>query len=400
MILTENYKKYLQIQSTKFFNNGPKYLDPFRKRLISVTPEEKVRLRTACFLKDVLGIPEDMIIIEDHLSHYGYKKNLRADIVVCPWNSKPLAVVECKSVSVGLSDQTLEQAIKYASLLSAKYVFICDGVNMFCYSKEEKGKRYVPQIGLPDYDEMIGGVHVPVKPRRKINRRTKISNSINYSDYYWCIGEDTPPEIRKCVINLAEAFLDTSRKIKPMTYNGIEFIEDLGLSYRRYGDASGGQFGTGDFRLLLVKFPNKKTYIFGLSIQVTNKTINDIKYGNSTGKSVLVVSVTNGKEDTVAVQINLNTFLDIKNDQILISHNGKFGIKKARCKEFVSKVQLSSPNLVSGGKVYLAELPIDQLLYIDQIEMMDFISNLLNYCNLRMKYKKSITRKRKSAKES
>jgi len=57
LISIENYKKYPKIKSTKFFNNGPKYLDPFRKRLDNVTPEEKVRLRTAFFLRDVLGIP-------------------------------------------------------------------------------------------------------------------------------------------------------------------------------------------------------------------------------------------------------------------------------------------------------------------------------------------------------
>jgi len=296
-----------------------------------------------------------------------------------------------------LSDQTLEQAIRYASILNSKYVFICDGVNIECYAKEGEGKSYVRQIGLPHYDEMINGIHIPANPVRKMIQRTKLSEKINRNDYYWCIGEDTPTMISNCIVNLAEAFLDTSHSIKSGIHNGIEFVEDLGLSYRRYGDASGGDFGTGDYRLLLVKFPNKKIFIYGFSIQTTGKTINDIKYGNSSGKSVLVVSVTDDKKDTVAVQINLNTFLEVKNGQSMISHNGKFGIKKAKSHKFISKVEMSAPDLIREGKVILGSIPVDKLLYIDQVEMMDFISNLIKYCDLRMKYKKSIRRKKRTS---
>ncbi len=141
---------------------------------------------------------------------------------------------------------------------------------------------------------------------------------------------------------------------------------------------------------------NNPGYIYGFSIQTIGKTINDRKYGNSSGKSVLVVSVTDDKKDTVAVQINLNTFLEVKNGQSLISHNGKFGIKKARSHNFISRVEMSAPDLIREGKVVLGSIPADKLLYIDQVEMMDFISNLIKYCDLRMKYKKSITRKKRT----
>ena len=396
MISIEYYKKYPKIKSTNFFNNGPKYLDPFRKRLVNVTPEEKVRLRTAFFLRDVLGIPVEMINVEDHLSHYGIRKNLRADIVVCPWNSKPLAIIECKSSRVGLSDQTLEQAIRYASNLNAKYVFICDGINIECYAYENKNSGYILQIGLPHYSEMIKGIFIPANPINKLIQRTKLTKKINRKDYYWCIGENTLPVVHNSVVNLAEAFLDSSHRINPQTHNGIEFIEDLGLSYRQYGDASGGQFGTGDFRLLLVKHSNRKSYIYGLSVQATGKMINDPKYGYSAGKSVLVVTVRDDKTDTVAVQINLNEFLERKNGEIIITHNGKFAMKNAKSQEFISNVEMNDPELVNEGKVVLGKLPADKLLYIDQTEMMDLISNLFRYCNLRMKYKKSLRRKNRT----
>lgn len=58
------------------------YLDPIRQKLIYITPEETVRQKVISYLTDTLKVPSDMIVVEQHLSHYGLSTKKRADIVI------------------------------------------------------------------------------------------------------------------------------------------------------------------------------------------------------------------------------------------------------------------------------------------------------------------------------
>ena len=58
------------------------YLDPIRKKLIYITPEETVRQQVVSYLLNELNIPANMITVEAHLSHYGIKSKQRADIII------------------------------------------------------------------------------------------------------------------------------------------------------------------------------------------------------------------------------------------------------------------------------------------------------------------------------
>ena len=55
------------------------YLDPIRKKLIYITPEETVRQSVILYLTDTLHVPIQEIISEQHLSHYGITSKKRAD---------------------------------------------------------------------------------------------------------------------------------------------------------------------------------------------------------------------------------------------------------------------------------------------------------------------------------
>ncbi|RJE47922.1 hypothetical protein A7K50_01375 [Dehalobacter sp. MCB1] len=388
---TDFRKQFSKIQLPAIHNNGSHFLDPFRKRLVPVTPEEKVRQRTACYIRDVLRVPEHMIFLEEHLSHYGIDKNGRVDIVICEEKEEtrmPITIVECKSESVGLSDQALEQATNYANDLFATYVIISDGNEISCYAYEEESDNYHLLNGLPTYDEMLKRERLKAEIDGEPFIRTDLTSVSNFLDYDWCIGEDTPPAKHRHIVNLAEALLDCSHKIPIGTYTGgIEFLADLGLSYRRYGDASGSDFGSGVYRLLHIKLSNRESNIYGFSIQTVGKTENDPKYGNLTGKSVLIVSVSGDQTDEMLVQINLNVFLQEINDKLIITHNGKFGMKNARSEEFRSRIQEFNPDLINNGRVLLGTLPADKLLYMDDLQMTELLVNLIRYCDHRNRYK-------------
>lgn len=87
------------------------YLDPIRKRLIYITPEETVRQKVISYLLDVLEVPAGMVQVEEHLSHYGLKSRDRADIVVLGKNKDndafPLTVIECKAEKVPLDEKAM-----------------------------------------------------------------------------------------------------------------------------------------------------------------------------------------------------------------------------------------------------------------------------------------------------
>jgi hypothetical protein len=86
------------------------YLDPVRKKLVFITPEETVRQRVLSYVINELNVPMEMISVEDHLSHYGIKSSLRADILIkCLTEENdliPIAVIECKAPGIGPGEKT------------------------------------------------------------------------------------------------------------------------------------------------------------------------------------------------------------------------------------------------------------------------------------------------------
>lgn len=104
------------------------YLDPIRKRLIYITPEETVRQRVISYLMKDLTVPAEMLQVEEHLSHYGIDSRGRADIVILGLNKEkncvPITVIECKAESVMLDEKALIQALDYSDALGSIYTFI------------------------------------------------------------------------------------------------------------------------------------------------------------------------------------------------------------------------------------------------------------------------------------
>ena len=94
--------------------------DPLRRKQVAATPEERVRQWFIIQLRDTFGVPEHMM-----MSEVGFKfgaKPWRADIVVYGRDGTPLMVVECKRPGVALSPEVVEQAMRYNSVLSVRFL--------------------------------------------------------------------------------------------------------------------------------------------------------------------------------------------------------------------------------------------------------------------------------------
>lgn len=82
------------------------------------------------------------------------EKNFRADILVYGRDNQPLAVVECKRPDVKLSEETSQQALRYTSVLSVRWIFLTSGVETKIYQRNTETGVFQPVSDLPVYQQM------------------------------------------------------------------------------------------------------------------------------------------------------------------------------------------------------------------------------------------------------
>ena len=124
--------------------------DPLRKRYCTLTPEEEVRQKALYLLVEHLGYPAGLIAVE-----YSIKVNeldKRCDAVVFSKDGNPLMILECKAASVKLTQSTLEQAVRYHSVLQPKYLMLFNGQECYCFKSENGALKALDR--LPSYFEL------------------------------------------------------------------------------------------------------------------------------------------------------------------------------------------------------------------------------------------------------
>jgi type I site-specific restriction endonuclease len=123
--------------------------DFVRKKLVALTPEEWVRQHVLRFLVDEKKIPASLISVETEIRLFNTKK--RFDIAVFDRNGKALLVVECKAPSVALTQDVLDQAVRYNMTLKVNFMMLTNGLtHIFCKTDEESGNiRMIEE--LPDF---------------------------------------------------------------------------------------------------------------------------------------------------------------------------------------------------------------------------------------------------------
>ncbi len=125
--------------------------DPLRKKEVALTPEEGVRQWCIRVLAESLKVPMHLM-----MSEAGFKlgeKQFRADILVYDRKVQPLVVVECKRPSVELTQEVLDQAVRYNMALDVKYMIITNGTKT--YMLEKVDGRFRPVEKVPIYEDML-----------------------------------------------------------------------------------------------------------------------------------------------------------------------------------------------------------------------------------------------------
>jgi hypothetical protein len=127
--------------------------DPVRKKFVALTPEEWVRQHVIRYLTEEKKVPETLVRVEAEIKLYKTRK--RFDLAVCDRNGKALLVVECKAPSVPLSQDVLDQVVRYNLTLKVKYLMLTNGLqHIFCLAGIDDGRVRI-LAGLPDFPELL-----------------------------------------------------------------------------------------------------------------------------------------------------------------------------------------------------------------------------------------------------
>lgn len=127
-------------------------LDPIRRRWVTATREEWVRLHVVQFLIRERSVPPGLVNVEVELEYDGLRR--RADVVVYRSDGSPVLVVECKSPEVPLTQAVIDQAARYNRVLRAGYVMITNGVVHYIFRIAGGRAEFVPD--LPDFQQFAG----------------------------------------------------------------------------------------------------------------------------------------------------------------------------------------------------------------------------------------------------
>lgn len=129
----------------------PSVLCLSRGRYVALTPEEWVRQHFMSFMVGSLGFPQSLVAVEVPVLIGSSRQ--RADIVAYSRRMEPLVIVECKAPSVSLSQQTLNQACRYLSVLGARFVVLTNGLSHYCVALSERGTPAYRE-GLPRWEQL------------------------------------------------------------------------------------------------------------------------------------------------------------------------------------------------------------------------------------------------------
>jgi len=99
--------------------------DTIRKSWLLLTEEEWVRQNFVSYLISTLHYPSTVIALEKEISLNDLKK--RFDILIYDSHHQPWMLVECKEPRLGLSEDVLQQVLRYNITVPVAYIVITNG---------------------------------------------------------------------------------------------------------------------------------------------------------------------------------------------------------------------------------------------------------------------------------
>lgn len=130
--------KFPAVILTLHEKEGKSYIpDRVRGGYLVLTPEEWVRRHVIEYLISWCGVELQRVVTEYPVLLNGQPQ--RADIVVVGRDGTPQLLVECKAADVKISQDVLDQAVRYNSVVGAQYIMLTNGMDLFCFERSNDG---------------------------------------------------------------------------------------------------------------------------------------------------------------------------------------------------------------------------------------------------------------------
>lgn len=126
--------------------------DRFRKKYVTLTPEEWVRQNFLCWLISEKKFPISLIAVERKLSLNEMAK--RYDAVIYTPSHHPIMLIEFKSPDIKILQPAFEQAARYNLILKVPYLTVSNGLQHYCCKIEQKSGSIGFLKDIPLYDEL------------------------------------------------------------------------------------------------------------------------------------------------------------------------------------------------------------------------------------------------------
>ena len=374
------------------------YLDPVRKKLIYITPEETVRQKVISYLIDCLEVPVEMIQVEAHLSHYGIESNRRADIIIHGADAegilRPVAIIECKAPGIILGDKAGAQITDYCNSLGCDYAMLVNDCESFSYHYDEQRNEYVQIEGLPKYVDLLDNRYSEFDPGEFPDRihYDKISDFLkeNLDESSPDISNLTEHNLACAAFNLWEGLLDPRHKLPVKKYDMFTLVEDYGVRMLSYGNSSGGAFN-GLYRSFIVDINGSTEIVsIGFSVYSTSAHPDDVK-------TSLNVAIDKEKESHHSLQLVLDDNVESVGNRFTFMHHGKIAVSNkgsGKVDELREFVRSRRPQLIYGNKFCLGSLVNDRDWNIDDSEVVKLIENLISYALIRDEYRAEVKKRK------
>ncbi len=134
---------------TKTENSKDFIFDIIRKKYVVLTPEEWVRQNFIQFLIDEKKYPKSLMAVEKRLLIN--QQPQRFDLLVYNRKGQPHLIVEFKSPSVKITQDTFDQAVRYNMALHVKYILVSNGLQHFACEIDYEENSYSFLKEIPEY---------------------------------------------------------------------------------------------------------------------------------------------------------------------------------------------------------------------------------------------------------
>ena len=134
-------------------NNKNYVFDRLRKQFTRLTPEEYVRQHFINYLIEHKNYPEALMANEVMIETGNLKK--RCDTVLYDKFMNPVLIVEYKSPSIKITQETFDQIVMYNSALRVSWLIVSNGLEHFCCKIDYEKGSYGFETEIPCYNELF-----------------------------------------------------------------------------------------------------------------------------------------------------------------------------------------------------------------------------------------------------